>query len=53
MTEMKHDHLSVTLPAEWIRKIDKGCQEKDMTKSRYILRLLERAYSLEEKGAEK
>jgi hypothetical protein len=45
-------HLCVTLPVEWIEKIDKECDKKDMTKSRYVLRLLEKAYPLEQKGME-
>lgn len=45
-------HLCVTLPVEWIGKIDKECEKKDMTKSRYVLRLLEKAYPLEQKGME-
>ncbi len=53
MTEVKHHHLSVTLPVEWIQKIDRECHEKDMSKSRYVLRLLEKAYSFEQKGAMK
>jgi hypothetical protein len=43
-------HLCVTLPVEWIEKIDKECEKKGMTKYRYVLRLLEKAYPLEQKG---
>ena len=39
--------LSVTLPPAIIDRIKKESEERDMTRSRYVLRLLEKAYGLE------
>ena len=39
--------LSVTLPPEMIQRIKKESKQRDMTRSRYVLRLLEKAYGLE------
>ncbi|HEY7110066.1 MAG TPA: hypothetical protein VH415_11585 [Nitrososphaeraceae archaeon] len=41
--------LNVTLPAEIIGRIDKESKEKDMSRSRYVLRLIEKAYGIEQK----
>ena len=39
--------LSVTLPPEMIQRIKKESEQRDITRSRYVLRLLEKAYGLE------
>jgi hypothetical protein len=46
------NNLNVTLPPEYLRRIEEESKAKDMTKSRYVLRLLEKAYSLEKKGTD-
>jgi hypothetical protein len=49
---MKH-YIStgLSLPTNWMQKIDS--ERGDISRSRYLLRLLERAYNLEEKRAKK
>lgn len=42
--------LSVTLPIEYIQKIDNDRQ--NVSRSRWVKLLLEKAYSLEQKGVE-
>lgn len=46
--EVLHKHLIVTLPPQYVDRIDRESQARDMTRSRYVLRLLERAYAAEE-----
>jgi len=41
----------LSLPTSWMRKIDS--ERGDISRSRYLLRLLERAHNLEEKRAKK
>jgi hypothetical protein len=45
--ESPNRHLIVTLPPDFIKRIDEESQARDMTRSRYVLRLLEKAYGLE------
>lgn len=43
------EKLTITLPAEVYNRIELESKAKDMTRSRYVLRLLEKAYSVEGK----
>ena len=47
--EQHVEKLTVTLPARIYNRIEEEAKAKDMSKSRYVLRLLERAYSVEGK----
>jgi hypothetical protein len=38
----KGNNLNVTLPRDILKKIEDGARAKDMSKSRYVLRLLEK-----------
>ena len=42
------NNLNVTLPPKILNRIDEEAKAKDMTRSRYVLRLLEKAYSIEQ-----
>ena len=48
----KGNNLNVTLPPEILQRIDQEAKAKDMTKSRYVLRLLQKAYSVQENKEE-
>jgi hypothetical protein len=36
------EHLNVTIPVTWIQRIDKD--RKDVSRSKFVLRLFEKAY---------
>jgi hypothetical protein len=46
---MKKNLLSVTLPGEWLQRIE--ADRGDVTRSRYVLRLIEAGYSVIDKAA--
>jgi len=41
------NNLNVTLPPEILNRIEEGAKAKDMTKSRFVLRLLEKSLELQ------
>ena len=43
----KGNNLNVTLPSEILNRIEEGAKAKDMTKSRFVLRLLEKGLELQ------
>ena len=42
----KGNNLNVTLPRDILKKIEEGARAKDMTKSRFVLRLLEKGLGI-------
>ena len=46
----KHKHLIVSLPPKVIEVIEKESQKRDMSKSRFVLRLLEKGLELQEEN---
>ena len=47
MKQHVRNNLNVTLPPEILNRIEEGAKVKDMTKSRFVLRLLEKGLELQ------
>lgn len=43
----KYNNLNVTLPPQILNRIEEGAKAKDMTKSRFVLRLLEKGLEIQ------
>jgi Ribbon-helix-helix protein, copG family. len=44
----KGNNLNVTLPPDILKKIEEGAKAKDQSKSRFVLRLLEKGFELQQ-----
>ena len=44
----KGNNLNVTLPPDILNRIEEGAKAKDMSKSRFVLRLLEKSFEFQQ-----